>query len=478
VCFAKVFSTERLVVSRISSGQGRQKEPADHAYAVFIAPGGARQSQDERIIVQFTSLFDRFLPPDRRLNPEALAWVAVILAAITMLAVESSIAVQLYGASVAGAFLVTLVHAGALPLAMLRAGLGGVLSVLACGVLPLLGTYSSGAPWPWMVPVMITQILVIFVIGLRTDWRAALAILIASIAVSAGAAMLGHRQHPESDPDSSIVNIVVFSCIAGGVFVAAVIVRQWQLISSQLLQERENTATELSKRIVVEEKTRIARELHDIIAHSMSIINIQASSAPYRHPEISSEVQKEFADISGSARQALAEMRRLLDVLRSDQEGQQLAPQPKLPEIENLVQQAQQVGVRVTLLWSGDALDDSLQDSTSLAGYRIVQEALSNAVRHARNSQVRIRVHNGGTTIRITVVNTPGRGPAEPVEHGLRRHHGLVGLRERAVSVGGEARAGRTDDGGFEVEAVLPLGSAANRSTRGTERPADEGEDL
>nr|WP_272902298.1 histidine kinase [Brevibacterium daeguense] len=324
---------------------------------------------------------------------------------------------------------------------------------------------------------MITQILIIFVIGLRAHWRTALATLIASIAVSIAAALFGHTRHPESSPDSSIVNIVVFACIAGGVYVAAVIIRQWQEISSQLLQEKENTATEHSKRIVVEEKARIARELHDIIAHSMSIINIQASSAPYRHPETSSEVQKEFADISGSARQALGEMRRLLDVLRSDREDQQLSPQPKLPEIENLVHQAQQAGVRVRLEWSGDRIDGTLRDSTSLAGYRIVQEALSNAIRHARDSQVRIEVHNAGTAIRITAVNTAGRGPVEPVEQGVRRHHGLIGMRERAVSVGGEVRTGKTVDGGFEVQAVLPLGSAGSPPERRAEQHAAEDED-
>lgn len=425
-----------------------------------------------------SKLFARILPPGRRLNPEALAWVAVILAAIAMLAVESSIAVNLYGASVALGFLVTLLHVGAIPLSMLRPSVGAVFAVVACGLLPLLGSYSHGAPWPWMVPAMITQILIILVIGLRAHWGVALASLIASIVMSVGAAVYGHSQYPQSSLDSSFVNIVVFSSIAGGVYVAAIIIQQWQLIRSQLLQEKENTAEEHSKRIVVEEKARIARELHDIIAHSMSIINIQATSAPYRHPHVDSDVQKEFADIAVSARHALAEMRDLLDVLRNDREGQELSPQPKFSDIEGLVQQMQQAGVWVTLEWSGDRIEGDLRDSTGLAGYRIVQEALSNAVRHARESQVRIRVHSGGTAVRITVVNTAGRGSVEPVEQKLRRHHGLIGMRERASSVGGEVRTGRMHDGGFEVEAVLPLGRAASgRSGDGADHTNSDRED-
>ncbi|GAA1941164.1 hypothetical protein GCM10009689_22840 [Brevibacterium antiquum] len=408
----------------------------------------------------FSKLFDRFLPPDRRFNPEALAWVAVIFTAIVMLAVESSIAVGVHEAPVALAFIVTVIHAGSMPLSMLRPLFGAIVSVIACGALPLLGPYLSGAPWPWMVPMMITQILIILIVGLRAHWGVALAALLASIAISAAAAVFGHIQYPESRSESSIVNIVIFSCIAGGFYVAAVIVQQWHLIRSQLLQEQENTAEEHSKRVVVEEKTRIARELHDIVAHSMSIINIQASSAPFRHPNIDADVEKEFEDISISARHALTEMRGLLGVLRNDDSGQQLAPQPKFSEVEGLVKKAQQAGVNVTMERSGGPLDRSLRDSTGLAGYRIVQEALSNAIRHATESQIHIKIDSGGTALWINVGNTAGKGPSEAAKNEVHRHQGLIGMRERAASVGGELRTGWTSSGGFEVEAVLPLAVA------------------
>lgn len=411
----------------------------------------------------FSKLFDRFLPADRRFNPEALAWVAVIFTSIVMLAVESSIAVGVHEAPVALAFIVTVIHAGSMPLSMLRPLFGVIVSVIACGVLPLLGPYLAGAPWPWMVPMMITQILIILIVGLRAHWGVALAALLASIAISAAVTVVGHFQYPESRSDSSIVNIVVFSCIAGGFYVAAIIVQQWHLIRSQLLQEQENTAEEHSKRVVVEEKSRIARELHDIVAHSMSIINIQASSAPFRHPNIDADVEKEFEDISVSARNALTEMRGLLGVLRNDDSSQQLAPQPKFSEVESLVTKAQQAGVNVTMERSGGPLDRSLRDSTGLAGYRIVQEALSNAIRHATESQIHIKVDSGGTALWINVVNTAGKGPSEVAKNEVHRHQGLIGMRERAASVGGELRTGWNSGGGFEVEAVLPLAVADSR---------------
>nr|WP_245162225.1 histidine kinase [Brevibacterium marinum] len=413
----------------------------------------------------FSKLFDRFLPPGRRLNPEALAWVAVILAAIGMLAVESSIAVGVHEAPVALAFTIAVFHAGSMPLSMLRPLFGAIVSVIACGALPLLGPYIAGAPWPWMVPMMITQILIILIIGLRAHWGVALAALLASIAISAAVAVIGYMQHPESRADPSIVNIVVFACIAGGFYVAAVIVQQWHLIRSQLVQEKENTAEEHSKRVVVEEKTRIARELHDIVAHSMSIINIQASSAPFRHPNIDSDVEKEFEDISVSARHALTEMRGLLGVLRNDDSSQELAPQPKFSEIEGLVKKAQAAGVNVTMERSGEPLDRSLRDSTGLAGYRIVQEALSNAIRHATESHIHIKVDSGGAAVWISVVNSAGKGPSEAAKNEVHRHQGLIGMRERAASVGGELRTGWTSDGGFEVEAVLPLAVADSHTS-------------
>lgn len=402
-------------------------------------------------------MFGRFLPANRRLNPAALGWIAVIITAIGMVAIESSIAVGIYEAPVALAFGLSLIHAGTMPLSMLRPLFGAILSSFACAALPLVASHISGAPWPWMVPALITQILVILIIGLRAHWGIALSAVLGSIGASVLAVVIGRWLFDHESSDSAIINIMIYACIAGGIYVAAVVVQQWNLIRSQLLQEQENTAAEHSKRVTIEEKARIARELHDIVAHSMSIINIQASSAPFRHPGIDAEVTKEFEDISTSARAALTEMRGLLSVLRNDDSTHELAPQPKLSDVEALVDHARQAGVHVTLERSGEPVEAQLRESTGLAGYRIIQEALSNAIRHARNSHITIRIRSGGGAVRISVTNTRGDGPSEVAQHESHRGQGLVGMRERAGSVGGEIRSGETGTGGFEVEAVLPL---------------------
>jgi signal transduction histidine kinase len=422
---------------------------------MITAVGPNRRREPQPVVVN--QMLGRFVPANRRLNPAALAWVLVIIAAIGMLAIESSIAAAVYEAPVALAFGLSLVHAGTMPLAMLRPLFGAILSSVACAILPLIGPSLSGPPWPWMVPAMITQIFVVLIIGLRAHWGIALSALLGSIGASALAVVIGRLVFDHPPTDAAVVNVMVYACIAGGVYLAAVVVQQWQLIRSQLIQEKENTAEEHSKRVTIEEKARIARELHDIVAHSMSIINIQASSAPFRHAGIDVEVAKEFEDISVSARAALTEMRGLLSVLRNDESSGALAPQPKLADIDELIGKARQAGVDVSLERSGEPVDHLVRDSTGLAGYRIVQEALSNAIRHARHSTITIRLRGGVTAVWISVHNDAGEGPGEAAKH--ERHHpqGIIGMRERAASVGGEIRAGATSAGGFEVEAVLPL---------------------
>ncbi|UVI37365.1 sensor histidine kinase [Brevibacterium spongiae] len=420
-------------------------------------------------------MLGRFLPPDRRLNPAALAWIVVVIAAIGMLAIESSIAVSVYGAPVALAFGLSLIHVGTMPLSMLRPLFGAILSSFVCAALPLIVSpaivsHTSGGTWPWMVPALITQVFVVLIIGLRAHWGIALSAVLGSIGGSVLAVVLGRWLLDHRPSESPVINIMIYACVAGGIYVAAVVVQQGQLIRSQLLQEKENTAEEHSKRVTIEERARIARELHDIVAHSMSIINIQASSAPFRHPGVDAEVAKEFEDISTSARTALTEMRGLLSVLRNDEASSELAPQPKLSDVEALVDQARQAGVHVTLERSGEPVEPQLRESTGLAGYRIIQEALSNAIRHARNSDIAIRIRCGGGSVWISVTNTRGDGPTAAAQSESHRGQGLVGMRERAGSVGGEIRSGRTISGGFEVEAVLPLSL--------TEPTADDRQEL
>jgi signal transduction histidine kinase len=223
----------------------------------------------------------------------------------------------------------------------------------------------------------------------------------------------------------------------------------------------EQTELERGRRIALEERARIARELHDVVAHHMSLMAVRAESAPHRLGALPDPVRAEFGALSGSAREALADMRRLLGVLRSDQPAGR-TPQPGLPELPSLIDSARQAGMAVELI-APPALD-LVPPGAGVCAYRIVQEALSNAGRHAPGTPVRVSVHHGSDTVTLQVTNGPGP-PAGPRANGHRPGranghgpgHGLAGMRERAELLGGSLTAGPAPGGGFAVCAVLPL---------------------
>jgi signal transduction histidine kinase len=224
-----------------------------------------------------------------------------------------------------------------------------------------------------------------------------------------------------------------------------------------LAEQTELTELERARRSILEERTRIAREMHDVVAHHMSMIAVQAETAPYRLPGMDEPIRDEMAGIATAARTALTDMRRLLGVLRSDDAGAPTAPQPGLADIPELAGTARRAGVEVTLT---TGTDDAVREPVGLAAYRIVQEAVSNAIRHAPGSSVTIRFDRQGPTLRLEVVNSPAER-TEPFDRSRTPDpapgHGLIGMRERATSVGGAVSVGPTADGGFAVSASLPL---------------------
>jgi signal transduction histidine kinase len=211
---------------------------------------------------------------------------------------------------------------------------------------------------------------------------------------------------------------------------------------------------ERGRRAVLEERARIARELHDVVAHHMSLVAVQAETAPYRLSDLPESARAEFGSISGVAREALTEMARLLGVLRYDQPAG-LAPQPQLADLPALVEATRRAGVAVEL--SVPSALDMVPSGVALCAYRIVQESLSNARRHAPGAAVTVSVDHDGGAVLLRVANGPS-GPAGPSrsEHGPG--HGLTGMRERVALLGGSLAAGPAPDGGFVVSAVLPLG--------------------
>ena len=200
---------------------------------------------------------------------------------------------------------------------------------------------------------------------------------------------------------------------------------------------------------VGEERARIARELHDVVSHSLSVIAIQSSAAEAALERDPALAGPPLTAIRSSAEEALAEMRRLLGVLRVEGEGGEHAPQPGLARLPELVEHARAAGVPVTL--EVDGTPRPLPASVDVSAFRIVQEALTNVRKHAGGAPATVRV---AWEPRALAVAVRDRGTGD-VQTGSG--HGLVGMRERVRLHGGQLRAGRCADGGFEVEAVLPL---------------------
>lgn len=205
---------------------------------------------------------------------------------------------------------------------------------------------------------------------------------------------------------------------------------------------------------VAEERNRIARELHDVLAHSVSVMVTQADGAAYAvraKPELAEQA---VSTISTTGRQTLTELRSLLHVLRNpDDDGTDRAPQPGASGVRHLVARVTELGLPVTLDLTGDV--DDLAPGIGLATYRIVQESLTNVLKHAGwKATAKVAVDNDGERVHIEVTDNGARGVLQPLAEG---GNGVIGMRERASVYGGTLVAGPHSDGGWQVTATLPL---------------------
>jgi signal transduction histidine kinase len=215
------------------------------------------------------------------------------------------------------------------------------------------------------------------------------------------------------------------------------------------LLEREQAAQ--ARRAVAEERTRIARELHDVVAHRVSLMTVQAGAAKTIAADDPEGASRAMHAVEKAGRQALDELRHLLGVLRPDADGEALGPQPGLAELPRLVDQFRAAGLEVSLAMDGARPD--LPARVDLSAYRIVQEALTNALKHAGpGARAEVRLHTDGRGVDIEVLDD-GRGGTILTGSG----HGIVGMRERALLLGGRLDASPRPDGGFHVVAHLPL---------------------
>jgi signal transduction histidine kinase len=219
--------------------------------------------------------------------------------------------------------------------------------------------------------------------------------------------------------------------------------------------ESEAIAWSLLEHTARGERARISRELHDVVAHHISMISVQAESARLTTPGMPAAGAQRLAAISATARSALTEMRRLLGVLREDTRDEPVRrqPQPGLDQLTQLLDEARDAtGAGTRLIISGwvTALDPGLE----LAAFRIVQEALTNSRRHAPGAAVDVELRYTDSALLLRIRDN-GPGPVDGPAGG----HGLLGMRERAAAVGGTLRTGGAAGGGFQVEALLPVGA-------------------
>jgi signal transduction histidine kinase len=405
--------------------------------------------------------------PQRLDRMLVLMWGIGGTAAVVILALSSALGATLYQVPVLLALGLGLAQAAAILLAIVIPRVATALSVVAVIAFALASTPDGVSPWPVAVTSIVAQALVILIATVRSSWRTG----VAGWAAGAGGAFVVGITALRAPGSAGAVtaDLIVFTAITGVVLLAALLLTQWQAVRRQLAREQQVSASELARREIAEERTRIARELHDVVAHGMSAIQVQASSARYRIPSLSEEAAGEFDDLAATARSAMGEMRRLLGVLRSEDTVVETAPQPGVGDVEALVERASRAGSQVRLENRVAPADSAALDpALSLTVYRIVQESLSNVARHATGAPTLVLLDARDGEIDLEVRNEAPAGRPASAPAPDSGGHGIRGMRERAALLDGSLEAARTDDGGFAVRASFPI-AAAGASARGTE---------
>lgn len=397
-------------------------------------------------------------PRRSRITPRTAALVVLCVVSVALFANLVPIHSALYGTPVPLSFLLGAALCVAPLLAISHPRWATALLAAAVFTVPLIvdREHASHAPWPWSVPALLVFVVFVGVITFLHGIRFGSIALITAVIASLTAPLLRPDMvsSPAAAGNATADTIVTVSIGAAMLLIAALVAGRLR-VAEELTREKEHSALEQSRRALVEERTRIARELHDVVAHSMSVIQVQASTARYRLPEIGDVAAAEFDDIAATARGSLTEMRRLLGVLRTEDQSTELTPQQGIDDVPALVDSIRRAGVEVGLMIEGGDTASAAAPGVQIATFRIIQEALSNAVRHAPGARIAVRLHADAEAIRIRVHNAAP--PRTPEGHGTG--YGLRGMRERAELLGGSLSARADSDGGWTVEALLPLGS-------------------
>jgi signal transduction histidine kinase len=307
-------------------------------------------------------------------------------------------------------------------------------------------------------PYTLTFAILVAVYSVAAYARQSLAVTAAVISVVA----LVLLNLPVMADQNDYADVVNQFLLLGGGWIAGQNTR-YRRRQAELLRERveraEREQREHERVAILEERGRLARELHDVIAHSVGVIAVQAGAARAVAEQRPDQARQALADIEEVSKDTLVELRRTLGALRAAGQETELRPAPGLAVLGELVEQVRRAGVRVSVREEGAGR--ALPSGVDLSAYRVVQEALTNTVKHSGSPTAQVTISYGESALEVLVTDDGGRPPPDRVAGG-NGGHGLIGMRERVAMLGGEFEAGATETG-FSVRARFPLTAAEER---------------
>ncbi|MFF0290150.1 sensor histidine kinase [Streptomyces sp. NPDC005262] len=304
----------------------------------------------------------------------------------------------------------------------------------------------TGGDWPWVPSLFFSHLVVLVVVAARTRPRTAAWMWVLTVVLGTFLENVGWHYSSTTGP------MAVASAFA---LLVVTVVQTRREAEREVTVQRTVTAVERDRRTLLEERTTIARELHDVVAHHMSVVAIQAEAAPYRVENPPPELEQAFVTIRENAVAALTELRRVLGVVRAEDYEAPDAPQPTLAELDGLLANVADAGLVAEKTVTGAVRE--LPQGVELSAYRIIQEALSNTLRHAPGATAKVEIGYVLGGLGLRVVNGPPTGPVKPSPGA---GHGITGMRERVAMLNGEMTAGATADGGYEIAVFIPVSPA------------------
>jgi signal transduction histidine kinase len=372
------------------------------------------------------------------------AWVAGLSVAALLFLTLLDLR-QHYEVALAAVLALALARALSLGLSWLCPRTAVIVSLLTTALAAAVTTpVSESEPWPWGTTAAFGHSFVLAIAGARGLGRREQTVW---WVVTQALGLVATAIEPDRGGWPGLLTMAVLSAVA---VVVGDLIHTRKDTNRRLAEQETISRTERAERERLQERARIARELHDVVAHHLSVVVVRADSAPHRLTNVPTDVQEEFAEIASAARVSLTEMRRVLRLLREPTE-QELGPQPGLDQLRELIAATGAAGAEVRV--EGD-IPSGFDPAVELTAYRVVQEALSNAVRHAPGAVITVALRKDEGQLEVTVANSR---PQQDQQVAPGSGHGLVGMRERVALVEGTVSTGATPEGGYLVHARLPV---------------------